>query len=338
MVKNKTPIRWTEDSFRARMEEVHPKYNFENTCFIKSSEKVEYYCKIHGKQESYPRHLLNGSICRGCNKGKPFKLPPCELKNRCIRTHGDLYDYSLTSFDVSNIENEKSTFICYKHGSFEQTLQSHISGRGCNMCAIEIRKAKAMENPTGWSYTNWEISAKKSKNFESFKIYFIECWNNYERFYKVGKTYRTIEKRFKDKKAMPYNYDIIFTIELDNPRVVSEIEAYIKSYLHKYKPLINFNGSSECGYLSDVSWSKFFQMLQYKANWYGKEVIKVNRYYASSKTCGCGVKNENLKLSDRVWTCNSCGTENSRDHLASQNILKEGRKSLGELALAKSEA
>ena len=56
----------------------------------------------------------------------------------------------------------------------------------------------------------------------------------------------------------------------------------------------------------------------------------MNRYYASSKTCGCGVKNENLKLSDRVWTCNSCGTENSRDHLASQNILKEGRRSLGD--------
>ena len=90
--------------------------------------------------------------------------------------------------------------------------------------------------------------------------------------------------------------------------------------------------------ISDVSWSKFINMLIYKADWYGKEVIKVNRYYASSKTCGCGVKNENLKLSDRVWTCNSCGTENSRDHLASQNILKEGRKSLGELALAKSEA
>ncbi len=87
-------------------------------------------------------------------------------------------------------------------------------------------------------------------------------------------------------------------------------------------------------HISDASWSKFFQMLQYKANWYGKEVIKVNRYYASSKTCGCGVKNENLKLSDRVWTCNSCGTENSRDHLASQNILKEGRKSLGDLTNA----
>ena len=114
------------------------------------------------------------------------------------------------------------------------------------------------------------------------------------------------------------NYDRVFIEDLD-----------VKGLLEK-KQL-----SKE---ISDVSWSKFFQMLQYKANWYGKEVIKVNRYYASSKTCGCGVKNDSLKLSDRVWTCNSCGTENSRDHLASQNILKEGRKSLGELALAKSEA
>jgi len=91
------------------------------------------------------------------------------------------------------------------------------------------------------------------------------------------------------------NYDRIFIEDLD-----------VKGLLEK-KQL-----SKE---ISDVSWSKFFQMLQYKADWYGKEVIKVNRYYASSKTCSCGVKNENLKLSDRVWTCNSCGTENSRDHL-----------------------
>ena len=59
--------------------------------------------------------------------------------------------------------------------------------------------------------------------------------------------------------------------------------------------------------------------------------MRKKRYYASSKTCGCGVKNENLKISDIVWTCNSCGTENSRDHLASQNILKEGRRSLGDI-------
>jgi putative transposase len=107
------------------------------------------------------------------------------------------------------------------------------------------------------------------------------------------------------------NYDRIFIEDLD-----------VKGLLEK-KQL-----SKE---ISDVSWSKFFQMLQYKADWYGKEIIKVDRYYASSKTCSCGVKNENLKLSDRVWTCGSCGTKNNRDELASQNILKEGRRSLVDL-------
>ena len=82
--------------------------------------------------------------------------------------------------------------------------------------------------------------------------------------------------------------------------------------------------------ISDVSWSKFFQMLEYKADWYGKVVVKVDRYYASSKTCSCGIKNDNLKLSDRVWTCLSCNSVNHRDLLAAQNILKEGRRSLGD--------
>lgn len=83
--------------------------------------------------------------------------------------------------------------------------------------------------------------------------------------------------------------------------------------------------------IADASWSKFTTMLTYKADWYGKTVHKVDRYYASSKTCGCGVKNKELKLSDREWVCGSCGTTNSRDQLASQNILKEGRRCLDDL-------
>ena len=83
--------------------------------------------------------------------------------------------------------------------------------------------------------------------------------------------------------------------------------------------------------ISDVSWSKFVNMLIYKADWYGKTVHKVDRWFASSKTCTCGVKNKELKLSDREWVCSSCGEINQRDFLASQNILKEGRRSLGDI-------
>jgi len=80
-------------------------------------------------------------------------------------------------------------------------------------------------------------------------------------------------------------------------------------------------------HIADASWGNFVTLLQYKCDWYGKELVKVNRFYPSSKTCGdCGWINQNLKLSDREWTCNSCGVIHDRDVNASRNILKEGLK------------
>jgi len=84
-------------------------------------------------------------------------------------------------------------------------------------------------------------------------------------------------------------------------------------------------------HIADASWGNFVTLLQYKCNWYGKELVKVNRFYPSSKTCGdCGWINQELKLSDREWTCNSCGVVHDRDVNASRNILKEGLKILGQ--------
>jgi putative transposase len=76
--------------------------------------------------------------------------------------------------------------------------------------------------------------------------------------------------------------------------------------------------------ISDASWSKFFEFLKYKCEWYGKNLIEIGRFEPSSKMCGCGVVNTKLKLSDRSWTCESCGVENDRDYLAARNIKKFG--------------
>ena len=82
----------------------------------------------------------------------------------------------------------------------------------------------------------------------------------------------------------------------------------------------------------------FVNLLNYKCDWYGKELVKVNRFYPSSKTCNCcGWINKNLKLSEREWTC-KCGKKHNRDLNASKNILKEGLKIYGkELAITKVE-
>jgi putative transposase len=84
-------------------------------------------------------------------------------------------------------------------------------------------------------------------------------------------------------------------------------------------------------HIADASWGNFVTLLQYKCDWYGKELVKVNRFYPSSKTCGdCGWINQELKLSDRKWTCKSCGVVHDRDVNASRNILKEGLKIFGQ--------
>lgn len=80
-------------------------------------------------------------------------------------------------------------------------------------------------------------------------------------------------------------------------------------------------------HIADASWGNFVTLLQYKCDWYGKKLVKVNRFYPSSKTCSeCGWINQDLNLSDREWTCNSCGVVHDRDWNASKNILKEGLK------------
>jgi putative transposase len=74
--------------------------------------------------------------------------------------------------------------------------------------------------------------------------------------------------------------------------------------------------------ISDSSWSSFVTKLEYKAQWHGKTVIKIDRFFPSSKTCSdCGHIKESLDLSERVWTC-VCGSKHDRDVNASKNILK----------------
>jgi len=82
--------------------------------------------------------------------------------------------------------------------------------------------------------------------------------------------------------------------------------------------------------ISDASWSKFFDMLEYKATWYGNNIIKVNTFYPSSQTCNsCGYKNTKTKnLAIRSWKCPKCNTIHDRDVNAAKNILKQGIKQI----------
>ncbi len=82
--------------------------------------------------------------------------------------------------------------------------------------------------------------------------------------------------------------------------------------------------------IQELSINRFLGILRYKNEWYGRDVIEVDRYYPSSKLCNCCKnKNDDLKLSDREWKCDFCGSMNDRDLNAALNIRDEGVRILG---------
>jgi putative transposase len=77
--------------------------------------------------------------------------------------------------------------------------------------------------------------------------------------------------------------------------------------------------------ISDVGWGEFVRQLEYKSQWYGRTLIKIDRFYPSSKTCSaCKHVLDSLRLDIREWVCPLCGTVHDRDTNAALNILAEG--------------
>lgn len=159
--------------------------------------------------------------------------------NQAREVHGDLYDYSLVEYKEAKVKIK----IISEYGIFEQTPQAHLSGKGCPIKAKNYKK----ENPPGWSYSQWQKVGESSRNFLAFQCYIIKCWNKEEKFYKIGKTYTDVKKRFSGVREMPYNYEII-NIQIGTAKYISILENILKK-LNKnnyYIPKLKFQGCYEC--------------------------------------------------------------------------------------------
>lgn len=99
--------------------------------------------------------------------------------------------------------------------------------------------------------------------------------------------------------------------------------------LEKLDVMSMLKNKNIAGLISDAGWYTFGQMMEYKAEWYGRNILRINRFEPSSKTCSnCGNINQELTLKDREWTCEGCNTVLDRDINAACNIKSFALKNL----------
>jgi len=146
----------------------------------------------------------------------------------------------------------------------------------------------------------------------------IKGSNNYN---KIKRKIALLHEKISNKRD-DFLHKLSFNI-INNNHVICIEDLDVKNLLEKSHSVMARN-------ISDVSWSKFVTYLIYKAEWYGKEVVKVGRFFASTKKCSeCGEINNSLTLRDRVWECSNCKTKHDRDINSAINIKNEGLKIFG---------
>jgi len=209
------------------------KYDYSLTQPVNSKTMIKIICPIHGEFEQRANDHLQGYGCMECGGKKRLTTNEFILKAKAI--HGDKYDYSKVEYVASA---SKVKLICPIHGEFEQKPNNHLNGKGCKKCGLDYGV---------WSYSLWEEKGLKSSYFDSFKLYIIECWNDEERFIKIGKTFKSVAHRFKGKKYMPYDFKLIKMIE-GSAKEISELELELKNKnkINSYLPKKEFNGRYEC--------------------------------------------------------------------------------------------
>ena len=110
---------------------------------------------------------------------------------------------------------------------------------------------------TGFTLSEWIYQANHSKNFENFKLYVLEIYDDNERFIKIGRTFTSVQQRYSEDGSLPYSYVILKEV-VDNPFRIWKLEIKLKKQFKQYKviPLKKFKGSSEC---FDIEITKFIE-------------------------------------------------------------------------------
>lgn len=226
--------RQTLEGFITNSQAIHAnKYSYEKSVYINNHTKVTITCPIHGDFEQTPNAHTQGKGCSTCYQESKFYTQE-QFIERASQVHKNKYTYENTVYTGGDAI---ISITCPIHGNFEQRAKVHLHGRGCTKCANINRGS--------WTKDKWAL-CETSTNFTGFKLYIIECWNEDERFIKIGRTSINIPHRFAPSK-MPYSWKLLHTEEGSSDYIFDLEKTLLKQHNSlKYTPTIDFDGSTEC--------------------------------------------------------------------------------------------
>ena len=209
------------------------KYIIKDFHFVNAKEIFKVKCIKHKVLFNINYDEFKKRGCPNCGNESGKKYTKIDFFER-------YYSKFLTSiYTYENFEyidsHTKSYITCLKHGDFPQTPNNHYNGQGCPICANEFKVGSIK----WWYNTKGKVGI----------LYIIKCHNDNEEFLKIGITSQTVEKRYRKKKLMPYNYEIIKEYEYSNKEIPFLLEKHLleKFKDKKYTPSIPFGGSKkEC--------------------------------------------------------------------------------------------
>ena len=260
----------------------------------------------------------------------------CRFELGAISKRNDYTTYKLSLANIKNIKfrcNKKYAEYLQKHK--ENIRQATLTKLPCgeyylsvlvdgdlthrvkeshNIIGIDLGIKDFIVTSDGEVFENLHFNKNKSNKIKRLQKQLSRKENNSNNRNKTRIKLAKIYKRITDKKQ--YYLHQVSNYLIDENQVICMEDLNVKGMLRNHKLAES---------IQELNFGEFKRMLEYKANWYGRKLIFVDRFYPSSKTCNhCGYVNKKLKLSDRQWVCPNCGEIIERDYNAALNIRDEG--------------
>ena len=274
-------------------------------------------------------------------KSKHNNKQSCRFEIGAISKRNDYAKYHLSLANIRNIKfrcNEKYALYLQKH--HDNIRQATLTKLPCGEYYLSIlvdgdltRKVKETDSAIGIDlgvkdfvitsdgevFNNLHFKKSETNKIKRLQRQLSKKEKGSNNRNKARIKLAKAHKKINDK--IQYYLHAVSNSLIDENQVICMEDLNVKGMLKNHKL-----SESIC----EMNFGEFRRILEYKARWYNRRIVFVDRFYPSSKTChNCGYVNKELKLSDRQWICPQCGEVVERDYNAALNILNEGLRIIG---------